>query len=330
MERKRSPDVSRYSADSRDAKSRRTSVPTSRIYSAATKQLERTHSDPDHHKQQSQSSTSRKADSKPQKDSDRYKEQSQSSTSRKQDNKPQKDSDRYKEQSQSSTSRKPDNKPTESPKITKSSTETKKPSSVDTKKTSSGDSKKPFFSSDDMSLMGGMSYELQDDKVRDICRLALSLFSDKNGSINNPKTISDLKKHIVQYELKIDIYEAEYNATKMEDARVKKEIETIEEKRKLVREECFLLFEDLEKARAKRKERMEMENLALVVNEKKSRQDLQAEMNDTDSQINVLLESQAEMEENKKIRYATLLQLSCAIWQLEKEVKEDAETKKIN
>jgi len=282
MNRKRSPEVSRYSMDhGREAtRSRRQSIPTASVYSTPARRLERGQSDPD----QKQSSSSRKPE---------------------------------KVEETSRTRSTTEAKKTSQVETKKSATETKK--STDTKET-----KKPFFSNEDLTQMGILSYELQDDKVRDICRTAIGLYSNKSGSMNNPKAISDLKKHIVQYEQKLDVMEAEYKAAKIEQERVERETELVHEKRKIVSEQLLTLFGVLEKARAKRKERMEMENLASVVNEKKSQKCLQGEMEAEEKRLKEYLSQQSELESNKKLRYETMIKLSSDILELEMELKSDA------
>lgn len=196
---------------------------------------------------------------------------------------------------------------------------------VETPKKTAQDTKKDVFSNDELAQMGTQLYELQDDKLRELCKTFMSSYNSHSEQSNNPKIVADCKKQVVQCELKVDICEAEYRATRKEMEEAREEKKRVLEKTKLVQEQIGPLLLKLEEVRLRRKERMEQESLALEVNRRKSQAELTKDVEKTDEQVNELQAAEDELERNKAIRYEALIRLNSEIIEMEDLIKRDFE-----
>jgi len=180
----------------------------------------------------------------------------------------------------------------------------------------------PFFSTDDISQMAQLSHEQQDDEVRTLCKQALGFFCRPQAEVDEKAEI-EFRKMLLKYELRINSYEMEYNETRKEIERLRQEKELVEAKRILMKDKLAPLLDQLDAARKKRKERMETENLALVVNEKKSQKGLSVDIQNSEEAMKASVEAQKEIERRKAIRYEALLGMGETLRKFEEQLKED-------
>jgi len=185
-------------------------------------------------------------------------------------------------------------------------------------KSSDKSDKKHFFSQEEQSQIGLISYDAQDDKLRDVCKAAIMSFKNSH----NAKTM-DLRKQMIQYEAVIQRYEAQYKAACEEIERIEKEKIITEEKTVAVREKLMSLFSILDASRAKRKERKEDDNLAEIVNAKKPKKEIAAEIERVNDHHEAILVAQIEIEKKKEERYTEVERLAEMVKGMQENVKMD-------
>eukprot|EP00397_Hematodinium_sp_SG-2012_P049579 GEMP01057229.1.p1 GENE.GEMP01057229.1~~GEMP01057229.1.p1 ORF type:complete len:240 (+),score=59.46 GEMP01057229.1:54-773(+) len=175
---------------------------------------------------------------------------------------------------------------------------------------------KQFFTQEEQSQIGAISYDAQDDKLRELCKATIGLYK---GNISK----MDVRKQIVQYDAMVQRYEMQYNSASLEVKRIAEEKQLVEEKTKVMREKLLELFVVLEESRRKRKERMETENLADVVSAKKPRKELDKEIENADDDLQALLQAQQEIEKKKTERAKEIERLSKLVHELRNGVTAD-------
>merc|ERR1719341_1259383 len=136
---------------------------------------------------------------------------------------------------------------------------------------------------------------------------------------HNAKTM-DLRKQMIQYDAVIQRYEAQYKAACEEIERIEKEKIITEEKTVAVREKLMSLFSILDASRAKRKERKEDDNLAEIVNAKKPKKEITAEIERVNEHHEAILVAQVDIEKKKEERYTEVARLADLVKKPKKEI----------
>merc|ERR1711915_436361 len=99
----------------------------------------------------------------------------------------------------------------------------------------------PLFSSEELASYGSLAFELQDDKIREICRGVVTLFAppkitkDEKDGDNEASTTddnSDLQQLVEQYELTVRQNEEEFKTMSQEIENLTEETKQMKERSK--------------------------------------------------------------------------------------------------